>query len=214
MFDSYTQGELLWLGIDTLIRQQSKGTKSLDDFAHSFFAGREGSYDMSTYTFEDMVTALNDVSPYPWRAYLLDRLNEDGTQKSLDGIRASGYKLTFLNNTTPPAEAQSFLNLAFSLGMQIGIGGKITAVHWKGPAFEAGLIPGGTIISVNGVPYTPSLLESAITNATRGGKLSLAVKRPGAIEDYLIDWHGGLRQPRLVRDDSMPAILDSILAPL
>lgn len=214
MFDSYTQGELIWLGVDTLIRQQSKGTKSLDDFARSFFAGREGSYDTATYTFGDMVIALNHVWPYPWQSYLRERLDEDGTQKSLDGITSSGYKLAFLNKTTPPDEAQSFLNLAFSLGMQIGAGAKITAVHWQGPAFQAGLIPGGTITTVNDAPYTPSLLESAVGDATKGGAVKLAVKRSGVTEDFLIDWHGGLRQPQLVRDENMPAILDSILEPL
>jgi predicted metalloprotease with PDZ domain len=34
---------LVWLDIDTLIRERSGGRKSLDDFAHGFFGIRDGS---------------------------------------------------------------------------------------------------------------------------------------------------------------------------
>ena len=35
--DYYSEGELIWLDADTLIRQLSGGKRSLDDFARSFF---------------------------------------------------------------------------------------------------------------------------------------------------------------------------------
>jgi predicted metalloprotease with PDZ domain len=50
MFDSYSQGEMIWLEVDTIIRQRSGGKKSLDDFASIFFGGDNGSYGTKTYT--------------------------------------------------------------------------------------------------------------------------------------------------------------------
>jgi predicted metalloprotease with PDZ domain len=58
--DYYGEGELIWLDADTLIRQLSGGKKSLDDFARSFFGVNDGSYVTATYTFDDIVRALND----------------------------------------------------------------------------------------------------------------------------------------------------------
>ncbi len=61
--DYYGQGELIWLDADTLIRQKTGGRKSLDDFAHGFFGINNGSYVTATYTFDDIVRALNGVLP-------------------------------------------------------------------------------------------------------------------------------------------------------
>jgi len=46
--DYYSEGELVWLDADTLIREMSKGKKSLDDFAHAFFGANDGSYEPVT----------------------------------------------------------------------------------------------------------------------------------------------------------------------
>src|SRR5207249_6309454 len=35
--DYYPEGELIWLDVDTLIRQQTHGQKSLDDFCRLFY---------------------------------------------------------------------------------------------------------------------------------------------------------------------------------
>ncbi|MGH9808583.1 MAG: peptidase M61, partial [Terriglobia bacterium] len=59
--DYYGEGELIWLDADTLIRQLSGRKKSLDDFAHVFFGVNDGSYVTLSYTFDDVVRALNSV---------------------------------------------------------------------------------------------------------------------------------------------------------
>ena len=41
--DYYSEGQLIWLDVDTLIREKTGGKKSLDDFARSFFGGHDGS---------------------------------------------------------------------------------------------------------------------------------------------------------------------------
>ena len=46
--------------------RSSGGKKSLDDFASIFFGGESRSYETKTYTFDDMVVALNAVQPDDW----------------------------------------------------------------------------------------------------------------------------------------------------
>ena len=64
--DYYMEGLLIWLDADTKIREMSGGKKSLDDFAKIFYGIDNGSYVTRTYTFDDLVHALNQTQPYDW----------------------------------------------------------------------------------------------------------------------------------------------------
>ncbi len=69
-YDYYSESDLVWLDADTKIRELSDGKKSLDDFAKLFFGIDNGSYITVTYTFDDLVKALNTVQPYDWAGIL------------------------------------------------------------------------------------------------------------------------------------------------
>jgi predicted metalloprotease with PDZ domain len=47
---------LTWLWADVIIRQQTKGAKSLDDFCKLFHGAESGPPMVKTYTFDDVVT--------------------------------------------------------------------------------------------------------------------------------------------------------------
>ena len=207
MFDAYSQGELIWLGVDVLIRLQTHGKRSLDDFAKAFFGIEDGRIETSTYTLDDIAATLNRITPYDWKAYFRTRLEEHGTAQSIAGVQDGGYKLVYVEKATPAAEAKQFLNLAYSLGMQVASGGRIVAVHWTGPASKAGLIPGGTIKTVNGRAYDPVELEKA---AARGGVIVLSVSRAGREETFSLQWTGGLRQPELVRIPGTADVMEDL----
>jgi predicted metalloprotease with PDZ domain len=70
--DYYGVGSLIWLDADTLIREQSHGQRSLDDFARQFFGLDDGSYGELTYTFDQLVAALNRVQPYDWAPFCIN----------------------------------------------------------------------------------------------------------------------------------------------
>jgi len=42
--DYYREGAMIWLDADTLIREQSNGRRSLDDFAKAFFGVQDGDW--------------------------------------------------------------------------------------------------------------------------------------------------------------------------
>ena len=213
MFDTYNVGEMIWLEVDAIIRQESGGKRSIDDFACTFFSGNDEGNVTAIYTFDDLVAALDLVQTYDWRTFLRSRLDDYGSGRLVHSIDRTGYRLVFTDKPIGDAPLGKSLGLTYSLGMRIDAAGKITTVQWQGPAFQANLIPGETIIEVNGQHYAPELLVQAITAASSGGKINLLVKHGDWQQMTSIDWHGGMRFPHLQRIEGTTDLLDAILAP-
>ena len=213
--DYYSEGMLIWLDVDTLIRQMSGGKKSLDDFAKAFFGIRDGSYSPATYEFKDVVSTLNAVQPYDWAKFLRTRLDTH-LNAPLDGIKRSGYALVYKDTPSgydkDEQARRKSTDLAFSLGMSIGREGRIGSVRWNGPAHNAGLTPGTQLIAVNGTAYDGDKLKDAIKAAQKSNApLELLVKNGESYTTTKIDYRDGLRYPQLERDEKAPALLDQIL---
>jgi predicted metalloprotease with PDZ domain len=218
--DYYNEGLLIWLDADTLIRERSGGRRSLDDFARAFFGVRNGSWVTDTYGFEDVVAALNAVEPYDWAAFLKARLTTHGPGAPLDGVGRGGYRLAYAETPTnffkSNERRRRIVDLTYSLGVVVNRdSGALTSVQWDGPAFRAGLTEGAQIVAVNGVAYDQDELKGAIKAAAKpgAGPISLIVKRGDRYSVLAIDYHGGLRYPRLERTGVGPARLDEILEP-
>ena len=93
--DYYEEGTLIWLDADVLIRQKSKGTKSLNDFCRLFYGGDSGKPEVKPYTFDDVAAALNTVLPYDWKSFLRTRLDSTSEHAPLGGIVQGGWKLVY-----------------------------------------------------------------------------------------------------------------------
>jgi predicted metalloprotease with PDZ domain len=215
--DYYSEGQLIWLDADTLIRERSGGKRSLDDFARTFFGGKEGDWTVAPYTFDDVVAALNAVEPYDWAGFLKARVQDVAPKAPLDGLARGGYRLTYTETATDYFKAvegrQRISNLTYSLGLTLNREGDITSVTWDGPAFNAGLAVGGRILAVNGIAYDADRLKDAITAAKTGGPISLLVKSGDHFRTVAIEYRGGLRYPRLERIAGVPDRLTAIYAP-
>jgi predicted metalloprotease with PDZ domain len=87
--DYYSEGLLIWLDADTLIRELSHGERSLDDFARRFFGTDDGSLTPVTYAFDDVVSALNDVQSCDWASFLKNaaRCRQPGAARRRDRAR-------------------------------------------------------------------------------------------------------------------------------
>jgi len=214
--DYYYEGQLIWLDVDTMIRQQSGERKSLDDFAKAFFGISNGSYVPVTYTFDDVVRTLKEVQPYDWAAFLRARLDGHGPGAPLDGVARGGYKLVYAETPTQyfrDTEAgRRVTDLTFSLGMVVGREGRLTDVLWNGLAYKNGLAIGSEIVAVGGVAFDAERLKSAVTAAKSGTPIELLIKEGDRYRTIRLDYRNGLRYPRLERDTSVPARLDQILS--
>jgi predicted metalloprotease with PDZ domain len=210
--DYYSEGELIWLDADTKIRELSHEKRSLDDFARGFFGVENGRHVPLTYTFDDVVAALNAVQPYDWATFLRTRLDGHGPGAPLDGIARAGWKLVYTAEETPfykdVEDYRKAADLSYSLGVSVSPDGHITNVTWEGPAFKAGLTQGYTLLAVNGRGYKVELLKEAITAAKTGREpIELLVKKDDRFKTLRIDYHDGLRYPRLQR---VPGTLDRL----
>ena len=215
--DYYSEGELVWLDADTLIREMSGGKKSLDDFAKGFFGVKDGSYEDLTYNFEDVVSTLNAVQPHDWAKFLRARLDSVGGQAPLDGLMRGGYRLVYNDTPTDFFKASEtrrrITDLTYSLGLVIGREARITDVLWEGPAFKAGLTVGTQIVAVNGLSFDADRLKTTIKNAkTNSGAIEFIVKNGERYRTIRLDYHDGLRYPHLERSGTGEARLDAILA--
>jgi predicted metalloprotease with PDZ domain len=202
--DFYPEGQLLWLDVDTQVRELSHGKRSLDDFARAFFGMDNGSYVTRTYTFDDVVNTLDQVQPYDWKRFLRTRLDYTGDQLPEHGIERGGWTLVYTDQPSEFAKGveaiRHNLNLSYSLGLMLSSKGAIRDVQWDGPAFAAGLVPGLTVVAVNGKDYSADVLKDAIT-AAKGttAPIELLVKNDDTYSTVKVDYHGGLKYPHLVR---------------
>jgi predicted metalloprotease with PDZ domain len=216
--DYYSEGELVWLDADTLIREMSKGKKSLDDFAHAFLGVNDGSYEPVTYSFDDVVKTLNAVQPHDWAKFLHARLDAVGEQAPLDGVARGGYKLIY--NDTPSdffkaAETRrKITDLTYSLGLVIGREARLTDVLWEGPAYQAGLVVGTQIVAVNNVAFDADRMKTIVKESKNAAApIELIVKNGDRYRTIRLDYHQGLRYPHLERSGDAAAPLDAILTP-
>jgi predicted metalloprotease with PDZ domain len=220
--DYYAESALVWLDVDTWIREHSNGARSLDDFARAFFGINDGSFAVVTYTFDDIVKALNAVEPNDWAGFLRQRLDSTAAPAPEDGFHRGGYKLVY---TDTPSEYQSTtedqrkrIDLLNSIGFEIddkdgAKAGTLSQVIWDSPAFKAKLTEGAQILAINGIAYDADVLKDAI-RAARGktAPIELIVKIGDRYMVANVDYHDGLRYPHLERDTAEPARLDAILA--
>jgi predicted metalloprotease with PDZ domain len=216
--DYYSEGQLIWIDVDRIIREQSGGKRSIDDFAKAFFGVRDRDWGELTYNFDEIVATLNKVQPYDWRGYLQRKVYGVAPEAPLDGINQGGYKLVFTPEPTmwiKSAEMQAKnSDLTYSGGFVVGNDGKITSVLWDSPAFNAGLSIGSQIVAVNGRNFDMDGIKQAIKDAANGGASPQLLVHDGDLyRTVALDWHGGLRYPRLEKTGKGPGSLDALLAP-
>ncbi len=213
--DFYNEDTLNWLWADVIIRRQSKGKKTIDDFCHLFLGAPSTPPMVKPYTFDDVVNTLNQVVPYDWRGFWNERLTNHGPGAPLGGIEGSGWKLVY-DETQSEMERGGestfhFVDVAYSLGMYLREDGAITDTIEGTPAALAGIGPGMKLIAVNGRKYSPEVVRDAL-KAGKGGTspLELLIENTGYYKTYKLDYHGGERYPHLVRDETKPDLLTEI----
>ena len=227
--DFYDEGELDWLWADTIIREQSKGTKSLDDFCRLFHGVPSTPPMVKTYTFDDVVNTLNQVVPYDWRGFWTDRLTNHRQDAPLGGIEDSGWKLIYDEDRSEMMRAREDahreINAQFSIGLMVDVSclrprsdgdcdydGTIEDTIEGMDAARAGIGPGMTIIAVNGRRFTPEVFRDALARSKNSSQpLQLLIENTDYFRTYNLDYHGGEKYPHLVRDESKPDRLSEII---
>ena len=212
--DFYEEDTLNWLWVDVIIRQQTKGAKSIDDFCRLFHGAPSTGPMLKPYTFEDVVNALNQIAPYDWRRFWTERLTNHGPGAPLGGVEGSGWKVVYDDNPSPMegGRGRRSVGTRYSLGLELGADGNIADTIEGMPAALAGIGPGMKLVAVNGRRFSPEVLKDALKAAKDGtAPIDLLVENTDYYKTYKIDYHGGEKYPHLVRDESKPDLLSDIL---
>jgi predicted metalloprotease with PDZ domain len=214
--DYYDEGALIWLRADTIIREQTQGRRSLDDFLRSFLGQRDTEPIVVPYTREEVEAALSAICPFDWHAFFDTRVYQVNNKPPTDGLEAAGWRLVY--NATPNNEP-SYSDLLpmsyygdYSIGISVRKDGTIFDALAGTPGYEAGLGPNMTIVAVDGRVYSADALNEAIAHP-RNGKISLLVRNFESVETHEIQYAGGVRFPHLERIPGSHDYLSEILEP-
>jgi predicted metalloprotease with PDZ domain len=210
--DYYDEGDLLWLEVATIIHRESRGAKSIDDFCHAFHGGPNNGPQVKTYTFEELVAALNAIAPYDWTTFFRTRLDSTSPDAPVGGIENAGWKVTFSDQPTRLEGRRGNAGEVYSIGLSVAPDGTVGDSIVGSPAFGAGVSSGMKIVGVNGRVFNPQLLAEAVKDAKDNSKpITLLVVVDEYYRTATIDYHGGPRFPHLVRDESKPDYLDELI---
>ena len=216
--DYYPEGELIWLEVDTTIRQQSHGEKSLNDFCRLFYGGESGPPKVVPYTFDDVVRTLNQVTPYDWAGLLKTRVNSIDPHAPLGGIERGGWRLMY--NDQPNLfirtgeKLRKSVDASYSLGFVVREEGVLSDVIYGSPAYTAGIGPGMKLVAINGRAWSRDVLLDALrTSKDSQQPIDLLVENAKFFKIYSIAYHDGIRNPHLERIEG-PDVLGEILTPL
>jgi len=217
--DYYPEGELIWLEVDAIIRQQTHDQRSLDDFCRRFHGGQSGPPVVVPYQFDDIVHTLNEVAPYDWASLLKERVGLTGSHAPLGGVEREGWKLVYTDDpnifTKSAEKLFKSADVSYSLGFTVAEDGKLDDVIVDSPAYQSGIGPGMKLIAVNGRTWTPEVLRAAI-KAAQGTTvpIELLVENGQFFQTYSVSYHEGERNPHLERVSGQPDLLNVMLAPL
>ncbi len=221
--DFYTEGELLWLDVDTIIRERTDGKASLDTFLQHYAGPPDTGPIVVTYTRDQIEQLLNGVAPYDWHAFFQQRVYQVAPHPPTSELARSGWKLVY--TAEPNAFIAAFdatghqLDAWYSLGLRLTDGGEIQGVRPDSPAWNAGLAPGMTIEALDGQAFAGAddakgVLKYVLTSSERSAQpITVIAKGTGFFGTYLLDYHGGPRFPHLVRIPGVPDMLAQIMAP-
>ena len=210
--DYYDEGDLIWLEVATIINRESHGQKSIDDFCHLFHGGTNDGPQLKTYTFEELLSALNSIAPYDWAGYFHEKLTSTSPDAPVGGIENGGWKVVYTDQPSKLPGRRGGAGDAYSIGLQVGDDGQVSDSIVGSPAYKAGITSGMKVAAVNGRVYTQELLEDAIKDSKDAANPIVLLV---IVDDYYkaaaIDYHGGQRCPHLVRDETKPDYLDDLI---
>ena len=214
--DYYPEGELVWLEVDSTIRQLTKGQKSLDDFCKAFHGGESGAPKVFPYTLDDVIKTLNSIAPNDWATLLQDLVEKTSTHAPLGGIERGGWKLVYSeipNQFMAASEKVSGgVDLSYSLGMSLTKAGEVEDVIPDSAAARAGLAPRMKILAVNERRYNREEMLDAIREAAKNHRaMDLLIENSDFVKSHSINYFDGVKYPHLERVEGQPDILTEII---
>jgi predicted metalloprotease with PDZ domain len=216
--DYYAEGGLLWWEVDGMIRQKTKGQKSLDDFCHVFMGKQPGTAKVVPYTQADVVQALKSVAEHDWDAFFARRVAAPMESFPLDVVELSGYRVGYTKTPSSFLEFSQWstkgaITARDSLGLSLSSEGKILNIVPEMVADKHGLSHDMQVIAVNSRKFSTESLMAGLVDSVKTKKLDLLVLQGEMYKTITLAYSGGPRYLELRRDNTQPDMLAEILKP-
>ena len=212
--DYYYEGVFLWLEADGIIRQQTQGKKSLQDFCRAFFGGDDGKSIVKPYSFNDVMKSLEEIAPYDWPSFFAKRLNSTEPHAPLAGLEAAGWRLIYSDALPETLKGRGGIDMSYSFGCWLSKDGNIGDVLPRSSAAKAGLHGGMRIVAVNGRRFSEDSLRQALkASAKEKAKLDLLIENGDEFKTYSLDYYGGEKYPNVERIGDRADVLAQIIKP-
>jgi predicted metalloprotease with PDZ domain len=218
--DYYSEGAVIWLEADALIREKTGGHKSLDDFCKKFFAAdRTKQPIVVPYELSEVIADLKELADVDWATFLNERTTKVEESLNLDFLpKTLGYRIQYdatPNSRTKDREAESKQVSAMdSIGLSAGEDGKISSILPSLPADKAGLAVGMTITGVNNRKFSTQRLKDAIADSPTARKVELLILDGDTFRNVALNYADGPRYLSLVRVNDHTDTLSAILKPV
>lgn len=207
--DYYFEGALLWYEIDAILRNETDGSVTLDDFIKRFLGRYDEDKALMTYDEQMLIDMLNELHRYDWQSLINDRVRGWHQEIPLEVLDRLGYRILY---SPKPTNYDSDSSLT-SLGMKIAGNGEINTIVPGSPADQAGLYEGMKIIGINQRKYNPNRLRDAIADSPVKRNIELLILKGDYFETINIPYDDGPKYIDIVRNQDKPDILKKIFAP-
>jgi predicted metalloprotease with PDZ domain len=216
--DYYNEGALFWMEADAIIRLESDGRKSLDDFCRAFMGPDQPDQPVVPFTEQDILDTLNSTVDFDWAGFIEVRIKTPQETYPLDLVGRLGYRLQY---ATEPSERQqkreqdrNYASAYDSLGISVDRNGEIGGGVVPGMSAEkAGLGPGMKIIGINDRTFSLDRFRDAIADSVTRGNIQLLIAEGDVLRTLTIDYAQGPKHLQLTRDNDRPDILAAIMKP-
>jgi predicted metalloprotease with PDZ domain len=214
--DYYYEGMLLWLEVDAMLRTQSKGRHSLDDFCQQFLGKVAAKDKVVPYELKDVTVLLKKLADYDWDKFFARRVSAPQETLPLDVVELCGCKLEYATKPTPYTKhvtAGATISARDSLGVDFNGVGKIGNLVPGMPGDKAGLAPGMRVDAINGKKWSGQRVYDALVESREAGKMEFQVAEGGGFRSIVVEYGGGPKYLQIVRDPARDDVIGQILRP-
>lgn len=213
--DYYFEGMLVWLEADAVIREKSKGKKSLDDFCREFFGPHSTTASVAPYDEAEIVRLLSELADFDWESFFARRVHHPMDSLPLDVITRLGYRPSYTTEAFahPIRRLRGAVDAMDSLGAAFDVDGQVLGLVPGKIADQAKLGFTTKVVGVNGKTFNDERFQKALEDSVTKHNIELLVVDDDAFKTIVLEYADGPRHFDLVRDPARPDMLAQIVKP-
>ena len=218
--DYYNEGALFWLNVDCLLRLESDGAASIDEFCREFFAFSPSRPSPQKYDLDEVVDTLGRLADYDWEHLIQRRVYLPQSELAMDGIARAGYELGWRRAKPRFVRTRESvlgsIQATDSLGLAVSTKGTVQRVVPGSVADDAQLREQSQIIAVNRRAFSEGVLNQELATAEETSDetevIELIVREGDWFSVHELHYSEGPRHATLVRRDDADDLLSQIFS--